>query len=446
MANLVFDVGVIGAGPAGLAAAADLRAAGKSVVVIENYLWGGTCPNYGCDPKKILLAAVEAKEKAQALNGLGVQGELRLDWSQMMARKNQFTNAMPARTQASLTSSDITQISGQAQFIDAKTVTILQQNTTVQATDWIISVGQRAAELAIPGGEYAIDYEKFMNLATLPDEIVIIGGGYIAFEFAAIAAGVGAHVTMLVRGERVLSNFDEELARELAAQLTLRGVTILYQTEVKAITKSNAQFELELSTDTTLTTNLVVRAIGRIGNHDRLNLAATGVETQTGGVVVDQHLQTAAPHLYAVGDVAQSPVPKLTTTGYYEGRAVAQQILGHHEPVTYPAIPEIVYATPKLAQVGVTTAQAATDQTLRMVDLNMTDWFTYYRVGEKAAHAKVILAENDQIVGATVLSHEADELINSLTDAVNAGADYQAMRNKLYAYPTVASDLEYFFG
>lgn len=198
-----YDVAIIGAGPAGLAAAHQLHDAGKQVVVIEKYLWGGTCPNYGCDPKKILLGAVEAKESTEFLSGSGIDGQVNINWPDLMAHKNQYTKGISTGTEQSLTASDIDHVAGEATFIDEQTAIINQggqETVTVSATDWIIAVGQRPANLSFPGSELTVDSEEFLSLPELPDEVVIIGGGFVAIEFASIAAAAGAKVSLVEIG------------------------------------------------------------------------------------------------------------------------------------------------------------------------------------------------------------------------------------------------------
>ncbi|WP_257975577.1 dihydrolipoyl dehydrogenase family protein [Leuconostoc citreum] len=441
-----YDVGIIGSGPAGLAAAQDLKKAGKSVVVIEKYLWGGTCPNYGCDPKKLLLAAVEAKESVTFLADKGVKGHNAIDWSALMAHKTQFTSKVSESTLASLATNEIDHVFGQAQFVNYNTVKIGATDTTIKATDWVIAVGQRPAKLTIPGADLAIDSEAFLSLATMPKAIAIIGGGYIAFEFAAIAAGAGAEVHLIVHNQRPLKQFNEELVKRLVNALEKRGVIIHYNMQVSAISQDNHDFVVHSNQNSGIKVGKVISAVGRLSNADTLALNHAGVMYEHSGVRVNQYLRTTNPHIYAVGDVANSGVAKLTPVGAYEGRYVAKVIVNAQQsPINYPAIPVVVYGTPKLAQVGVTLEQAENQPNLTSHSLDMTNWFSYYRMGEPVVHAKIILDDAGVIVGATVIGTHADELINYLTSAINQKANYQDVTNHIYAYPTIASDLPYFF-
>ena len=443
--TLHYDVAIIGAGPAGLAAAEDVKAAGKSVVLIEKYLWGGTCPNYGCDPKKILLAAVEAKEHVDFLRGDGVDGKVDINWEDLMGRKMRFTEAIPDKTVHSLDANGIGHIYGAAHFINEDTVIVHgDEDVEVQATDWILTVGQRPAELDTPGAEYTIDSEQFLSLADMPEDIVIIGGGYIAVEFASIAASAGAQVHLVVRGSELLSEFDEAFVDTLFDQLDDRGIRVYFNTEVTEVAKTDEGYAATLSFGSTIPAGVIVRAVGRVGNNDTLQLENAGVEDDIHGINVDEFLRTSNPHIYAAGDVANTSKPRITTVGYYEARYAASVILGHDQPIEYPAVPVVVYGTPKLAAVGVPT-QHAEENGYSVRDIDMTNWFTYYRTGEPAARAKVVLDADKKLVGATVLSAHADELINYFTEAINNKDGYQAIRDRLYAYPTPASDLEYFF-
>ena len=241
-----------------------------------------------------------------------------------------------------------------------------------------------------------------------------------------------------------MSEFDEAFVDTLFDQLDDRGIRIYFNTEVTEVAKTDDGYAATLSFGSTIPAGVVVRAVGRVGNNDTLQLENAGVEDDIHGINVDEFLRTSNPHIYAAGDVANTSKPRITTVGYYEARYAASVILGHDQPIEYPAVPVVVYGTPKLAAVGVPT-QYAEENGYSVRDIDMTNWFTYYRTGEPAARAKVVLDADKKLVGATVLSAHADELINYFTEAINNKDGYQAIRDRLYAYPTPASDLEYFF-
>lgn len=445
MESLKFDVAVIGAGPTGLAAASDLNAAGKKVVVIEQYLWGGTCPNYGCDPKKLLLAGVEAREAALAFQDDGLQATVKIDWPKLMERKNRYTQTVPSRTVASLDASGIAHLYGKAEFIDAKQLKVTdgETETLVQASDYVLAVGQRPNAMAIPGAELTIDSERFLSLAEMPAEMVIIGGGYIALEFASIAAAAGSKVHVLVRGSQVLKGFDADFADELVEQLSDRGVHFYFDTEATAITKVGTKLKVALSFGTVLEVGVVVRAVGRRANSDRLALEKAGVDYNPHGVNVNEYLQTTNPHIFAAGDVANTPVARLTSTGGFEGHYVAQFINGQTKAaIAYPPVPITVFGTPKIAAVGIPADQAeAKGYTVKKFD--MTNWYSYYRLAERKVLAKVVLNSAGEIVGATVLGSHADELVNYFIDLINRHESAATIQKHLYVYPSLASDLGY---
>lgn len=445
-ATLNYDAAVIGAGPTGLAAAEDLKAAGKSVVVIEKYLWGGTCPNYGCDPKKLLLAGVEARENALAFQNDGLIADVTLDWPKLMARKAKFTDTMPGRTLGSLDTAQIDHLYGQAEFLDEETLLVHEKtgNVVVRANDYVIAVGQRPADLPIEGGELTTDSEQFLSLPEMPKDVVIIGGGYIAVEFASIAVATGANVHLVVRGDEILKDFESDFADELMEQLSDRGVHVYFNTTVTAVRKTDAGLSAELSFGSTIPAGLVVRAVGRTPNSDLLALDKAGVESNQHGIIVDEYLRTSNPHIYAGGDVANTPVPRLTTTGYFEGRYIAKVLNGHEAAIKYPLIPITVFGTPKIAEVGVAPSAAEMlDYEVRTFD--MTEWFSYYRAAESKVASKIVFNQAGEIVGAAMIGNHAEELINYFVDAIERKDTYEAVRERLYSYPSLASDLEYFF-
>lgn len=440
-----FDVIIIGGGPAGLAAAYGLKAAGKSVAIIENDLWGGTCPNRGCDPKKILLAAVEAKAATQHLQKYGLQNVPTINWPELMASKHDYTDGINDSTLAGLKNEEVATFYGTAHFIDDQTLQVAE--TTLTATDIIIATGQRPNLLAIPGKQYLLTSTDFLDFAEMPQRVAFIGGGYVAFELAAIAAGAEVH--LIQHNQHFLKAFDQDLVQELVEQLKQQGIQFDTDIETKAIRKTATGFVVEGSSDYQLATDAVICATGRIPNIENLDLATAHIEADRHGIKVNDHLQTLHnPHVYAIGDVVSRTQPKLTPVAGFEGRYVVQQILGNNnEAINYPVIPTLVYATPKLAQIGVSAETAAQDaEKYQVHDLDLTHWFTYQRVREPHAHSKIVVEQaTGLIVGVSFLSELADEMINYFANLINQQITAEQLAQQIFAYPTPASDLGYFY-
>ncbi|CAM3068623.1 dihydrolipoyl dehydrogenase family protein [Lactiplantibacillus plajomi] len=440
-----YDVAVIGGGPAGTAMAGALKAQGKQVVIIESDLWGGTCPNRGCDPKKILLSAVEAKDAATTLHAKGLTGGPQVDWPALMAHKRGYTDGISDGTLNSLTQRGIATRHGEAYFQGDGQLTV--DGTVIQARDVVIATGQRPVILPIKGHEYFKTSTDFLDLDVMPKRVTFVGGGYVGFELATIANAAGADVHLIHHNDRPLKEFDPQLVRDLMAELTTAGVTIDLNEDIQAIEKKADGLHLKAADGFERVSDLVICSAGRQPNADHLGLENVGVKFDRHGIAVNDHLQTANEHIYAIGDVSATPVPKLTPLAGYEARYLAGQLDRPGAPITYPAVPTQVYAAPKLAQVGMSAATAAADSDRYQVnDLDMTKWFSYYRFGANVARAKVIVDQTTgTVVGATVLSTIADEMINYLTLLIDQQVTLNKLQRTILAYPTPASDLQYLY-
>lgn len=442
-----FDVIIIGGGPAGLAAAYGLKAAGKTVAIVEHDLWGGTCPNRGCDPKKILLAAVEAKSASEHLQSFGLTGVPTIDWPALMASKHSYTDGINDETLSGLKTTEITTFQGTATFTGQQTLQVGTADLFGQ--NIIIATGQRPSLLNIPGAEYLLTSTDFLDFKEMPARIAFIGGGYVAFELATIANAAGAEVHIIQHNQRFLKEFDPELVHDLVMQLQHQGIHFDTNVATSAIVKDGNTFVIKDTADFSLTTDAVICATGRIPNLEQLNLQQAGIDFDRHGVLVNDHLQALTnSHVYAIGDVVSRVQAKLTPMAGFEGRYVVQQLLNDHQAaINYPIIPTLVYASPKLAQVGV-TAQAAAENSEKYLihDFDLTNWFTYRRLREPHARAKVILEQSTGlIVGASFLSEIADEMINYFVDLIGQQITSQALNQQIFAYPTPASDLAYFY-
>lgn len=444
MANQ-YDVIVIGGGPAGTAVAGGLTAQGKRVLIVEADLWGGTCPNRGCDPKKILLSAVEAKEAAEHLQHRGLIAGPQIDWPALMAHKRGYTDGISSGTHASLEKQGIATIHGQATFGADGQLTV--DGTPVSARDYVIATGQRPAILPITGRENLKTSTDFLDLDDMPKRVTFIGGGYVGFELATIAKAADADVHLIHHNDRPLKNFDPAMVQALMTNLEKEDVHFHLNEDVTAVTKQADGYHVQAASGFELVTDLVICSAGRVPNVDQLGLENVGVAYDRQGVQVNDHLQTANTHIYAVGDVSATPVPKLTPVAGYEARYLVGELTQPGAAIQYPAVPTQVFAAPKLAQVGLSAAAAQREpERYHVQTIDMTKWFTYYRFGAQQALAKVIVDQpSGTIVGATVLSDLADEMINYLTLLIDQKLTLADLQHRILAYPTPASDLQYLY-
>lgn len=431
-----YQTTIIGAGPGGNAAAYPL-AAHQKVLVIENDLFGGTCPNRGCDPKKMLYSAVETKQHVTQLHGFGLTGEPTIDWPALMAFKRTYTSQIPGGTKAGLNGAGITTIHDSPQILDAHTIQV--GGKTVTTDNIIIATGQSPRALSMPGAALAKTSTDFLDLDTLPKRITFIGGGYIGFELANIAQASGAQVTLLHHNKRPLRAFPEDLVAGLLAQMKATGIDVQLDTDPTEIRAENGQFTISTNHGD-IATDLVINATGRVPNVSGLGLETVGVQVDPHGIVVNDQLQTTVANIYAIGDVVSRTQPKLTPVAGFEGAFVAHHILGESTaPIAYPVIPTIVFGTEKLAQVGVSVNSAlANPDQYSVTAMDVTQWYTYNRVKDPDARVTIVKDKAGQVVGAASLSSVADELINTFADK------FTVVGEPIYAYPTPASDLDYF--
>ena len=437
-----YDTIVIGGGPGGLAAAYGL-AAKQKVLVIESDLWGGTCPNYGCDPKKMLYRGVEVKNATLRMNGFGISGTARIDWPSLMAFKRSYTTGIPAGTLTGLTRTGIKTLYGRAQLLGQHMVKVGSQNVTGEHL--VIATGHTPRFPDIPGANLLKTSRDFLDVDELPTSIAFIGAGYVSVELANIAAAAGADVHIIGHSDRLLRAFPK-VATEALKQLLLKtGIHFHPNVELTKISPLGTMTHLHAD-GFDLNVDMAVTAMGRIANVADLGLANAGIKSDLRGIPVDDHLRTAVANIYAIGDVNLKPQPKLTPVAGFEGRYVAQQILGSQEPIHYPAIPTIVFGPTELAKVGVALEDAlAAPEQYQVTHNETTHWYTYNRIQDPDAQVWTIVDKSTgKLAGAVVLASLAEDLINTFAAAIDAGQEPSDL-NRIYAYPSAQSDLQYLF-
>ena len=419
--------------------------------MVDKRPFGGTCALRGCDPKKVLVSAAAAVDAGRVLAGKGVEPDgLRLDWPALMQFKRTFTDPVPAARRTALAKAGIETFDGVARFVGATRVTV--DGEMLEATRALaIATGAVPVPLPIEGSEHVMISDDFLNLDSLPSSIVFIGGGYISFEFAHVAARAGASVTIVHRGARPLEAFDRDLVARLVDRTRELGIDLRLSTEVRRVESARGRSRVvgfAGSEEVMFEADLVVHGAGRVPDLEELNLEAAGVRRSGAGVVVNEYLQSASnPMVYAAGDCADSGGPPLSPVAGYEGRIVAANLLeGNHLKTEYSTVPSVVFTIPPLARVGLDEDEARRQELRFTVRLEDTSgWNSSRRVGERHSAFKVLVEDGtDRIVGAHLLGPRADETINVFALAMRAGIPASQLRRMLWAYPTYASDIAYY--
>jgi glutathione reductase (NADPH) len=381
------------------------------------------------------------------MKGKGIQAaELRIDWSELMRFKRSFTEPVPKRREDGFAKAGIAAFHGRARFAGSTTVEVGED--TLEGRYVVIAAGDVPADLEIPGAEHLTTSDQFLELSALPRRILFIGGGYIAFEFAHVAAVAGSQVTILHRGSRPLALFDPDLVDQVVERTRELGIDLHVGTEAIGIEKSSAQLivrALASGQTGTFQTDMVVHAAGRVPEINDLNLDVAGIECEKRGVRVNEFLQSVSiPAVYAAGDAAASGGPPLAPVASYEGQIVAANLLeGNHRRPNYLGIPSVVFSIPPLAAVGLSEREALEQNLKFRVKQEMTStWYSSRRVAESYSGYKVLVEEGtDCILGAHILGSEAGEVINLFALAIRSGMHATDLKHMLFAYPTSGSNM-----
>jgi glutathione reductase (NADPH) len=443
------DVIVIGTGSAAQNVAYTCRASGWSVAVVDSRPFGGTCQLRGCDPKKVLVGVAELVDWSRRLQDKGISAPgLSIKWPDMMRFKRTFTDPVPEQTEHSFAEAGITLRHGRARFVDRTAVQVGED--TLVGHHVVIATGARHASLGIPGEEYLTTSTQFLELDNLPPRVVFVGGGYIAFEFAHIAARAGASVQILHRGARPLNKFDPDLVSQLVQATRDLGVEIHLNTAVTALERRGNHVLVHAQTgvqEHTIEADLVVHAAGRVPEIDDLDLDVAGITRQQDGISVNAYLQSVTnPAVYAAGDSVASGGFPLTPVAGMQGDIVARNLLeGNQHTPNYTGIPSVVFTTPPLARVGL-DEEAAHAQGLRFSTHHQdtSGWYSSRRVALQHTGFKVLVEEGtDHLLGAHLLGLHAEEVINLFALAIRAGLRATDLKQMVYAYPTSSSDVSY---
>ena len=443
-----FDLIVIGTGSGGSTAATKCNKAGWKVAMIDSRPFGGTCALRGCDPKKVLVGAADMIEGMERMKGKGIASNATINWPELMAFKRTFTEPVPDTRVKGLQKAGIETFHGRAAFLSEDKIQVGEDLLTGKHI--LVANGAKPASLPIEGAEHLTFSDEFLELDELPARLIFVGGGYISFEFAHIAARAGAEVHIIHRGKRPLEHFEPELVDLLMEKSKEIGIQLHLNTEVKSIEKKGSSFVVtgtKSSESLQLEGDLVLHGAGRVPELDDLQLEKGNITREKRGVSVNEYLQSISnPRIYAAGDAAATEGLPLTPIASMESHVVAANLLnGNQRTPNYKVMPTVVFTLPKLASVGMSEEQARKKgYKIKVNQIDTSDWYTYKRTNEKYAMVKVIIEEDSsRLLGAHLISQEADELINHFATAIQFNLTVQDLKQMIYAYPTAASDLGY---
>ncbi len=446
-----YDLIVLGTGDAGLTVALAAAKERWKVAIIEKKAIGGTCALWGCVPKKVLISGEELANFSQRMAAAGLSSQTTPDWSEIMAFKLRLTGSFSQGSRSNLQKNGIDIYEGAASFVGETAIRVGE--VSLQSTYIHIATGACPRPLGIPGEEFMTTSAEFLYLEELPQRLVFIGGGYISFEFAHLAARYGRDVTIIHRGAEVLKNFDPDLVALLVKASEELGITVATNQPPLRIEKKKGELLVYVQADgeeKEYHADMVVHGAGRLPDIADLNLEAARIEASQDGVVVNEYLQSISnPRIYAAGDAAAGGLP-LTPVAMVEGKVAADNLIYGLKRLRadYRVVPSVVFTLPKLASVGLQESEANRQGLQYDVKFRETaDWLHNLRINEPFAGFKIILDRTTgRILGAHLLDSHADDLINLFALAMQHNLTAADIKQVLYAYPTASSSVQYMVG
>jgi len=443
-----YDLIVLGTGGAGYQVAMATKKAGWNVAVINDGLFGGTCSVRGCIPKKVLAGTAEIADINRRLGDIGImKNQPDMSWSELIAFKRSFTDSVPGSTKKALEDAGIDVYEGASKFVSNLTLEI--SGETLSAKKIHIAVGAKPARLSIEGAEHLITSDDFLQLDKLPKRIVFVGGGYVSFEFAHIAARFGADVTILHGDATPLAMFDQDMIQSLLEASKDAGIQVELNSGVSKIEKTGDIVTVTTTDGHTFEADAAVHGAGRPPAIADLDLAATGVEFDLRkGVLVDEYLRSVSnPDVYTAGDAAAAG-PPLSPVASVQGGIVAENLLGGDmKQPSYLSTPSVIFTTPVVASAGYSEVTAG-DEGLNfdVVNTDTSTWFDAKRLGQKFSKSKVLVEkDSDKIIGAHLIGNHADDLINIFSLAIELGLTAEQLKQPIMAFPTASDDMRSMF-
>jgi pyruvate/2-oxoglutarate dehydrogenase complex dihydrolipoamide dehydrogenase (E3) component len=452
---LSYDAIIIGAGQAGSLAVA-FAEAGKQVALIEKAHVGGTCINVGCTPAKTLVASAQMAHLVKQSKDFGVQSsEVQLDWAQVRERKNRIVEDFRANYQQNLDNrANLHLIRGAARFVDKKRIEVLGDDDTKQvltAEIIVIATGTQNAVPPVEGLDKVLwfDATSMMDIEAVPQHLVILGGGYIAVEFAQMFQRFGAQVSVIEMTDSLLPGEDADISAALQQILEEDGIKVLCNAEAQEVSQDSSGVTVQVlhsGQKREVRGSHLMVATGRKPNTAELNLAATGVATDDKGFVrVNERLETNVSGVYALGDVANSP--QFNHVAYDDHRILRDNLLYNGQRTTHERlIAYTVFTDPQLGRVGMSEEEAQKQNiSYRVAQLPMTEAARAVETGQTRGFWKVLIGDDDQILGGAFFSMEGGEIAGAIQIAMMGKLRYQVLCEAPFAHPTLVEALNNLF-
>ncbi|MCC4440504.1 NAD(P)/FAD-dependent oxidoreductase [Limosilactobacillus reuteri] len=429
-----YDDILIGSGPAAYKMTNLLAKTDRKVLVVEGFEYGGTCPNYGCEPKIFLEGAARTVLQSQQLLGRGISQPAKLDWEALMQTKLKRFNPWPGETRDIIKKNyDIED--GYASFVDNHTITV--NGHQYRADHIIIATGQTPNILDIPGKEYLHTSYDLLSLKELPQRITIIGAGFVGLELATLVAAAGSEVTIVVHSDRVLREFTKAEDEALVNAMKQRGIKFSFNTDTQKVSQGKDGL-LVTTNHGEVQADYVLDATGRHPNIEKLALENTDIEYDRHGINVDGHLMTTVDGVYAVGDVVNLKQPKLTPVAEFEGQYLFDYLTGKtDQDIVYPTIGQAAFTFPEVARAGVNPDDVAGDSQYQVKTVSLKYGSLY--VGQNDQISTLTLVFKDQqLVGASEIGDYAADDINNFLPIIGLKINGDEYRQKVMAiYPTL---------
>ena len=436
-----YDLFVIGAGSGGVRAARMAGGFGARVAIAEDRYLGGTCVNVGCIPKKLFVYASHFAEDFRDAAGYGWQGaEPVFKWDELLNNKNNEISRLKCIYKKLLESNGVSLFNGRAEITGPNTVQVNGERITAQRI--LVATGGWPHIPDIPGRQYIISSNEAFFLETLPSRVVIVGGGYIAVEFAGIFHGLGVDTTLVYRGDLFLRGFDKEMREFLAGQMRQKGINLLFNTRINSIDRQGNRYLVNSPDTTGITTDLIMYATGRRPNTDGLGLDTAGVKlNDKGAIEVDAEYRSSTPSIYAIGDVTDRM--NLTPVATAEGTALAHNLYNNQSRrVDYRDIPTCIFSQPNLGTVGLTEEQARQEYANVEIYKSRFTNLKHTLTGndEKTLMKIIIDKDTDKVLGVHMVGADAGEIIQGIGIALKAGATKAVFDTTIGIHPTAAEE------